>query len=222
VIPATGGQIAFKDGFLFDDANTLYALSSDLSGAVVLPSSTKRVANCAFSTPNAKITSLKFPGSVSLDLTPGVGAYNLSGLTSFDIDSTSSKYHTGANGILLYTTSVGSASLLIPMGISGISLANPLIFEDTAPHLYLDPLYKHTSIPAITLPATCVNFSANFALKDGLSQITLLNSEKVVGVAKSTLQNLSSTIAIKVPSSLLSQYQADSVWSTVASSLSAI
>jgi hypothetical protein len=221
VIPANSGAMTFDNGFLLDSSNYLYGLDASLSGNVTLPSTTAMVASCAFAKANTTITSIRIPANVKIGLEAGVASYNLTSLASF-VALEGSSYINGAHGTLLWSSSAGKATILIPPALEGFSLTNPFVFEDTVGVGRLDSLYKHTAIPAISLPSTVTSLTSNVSLKDVLQRITLTNSEKVVTVAASTLANFSSTIEIKVPASLLSSYQEADGWKTIAANISAI
>ena len=179
------------------------------------------VVGCAFAKPNTTITSIRLPASAKIGIEAGIASYNLTSLASF-VALEGSPYINGAHGALLWSSSVGKATILIPPALEGFSLTNPFVFEDTTVVGRLDSLYKHTAIPAISLPSTVTSLTSNVSLKDVLQRITLTNSEKVVTVAASTLANFASTIEIKVPASLVNSYQEADGWKTIAANISAI
>ena len=107
------------------------------------------VVGCAFAKPNTTITSIRLPASAKIGIEAGIASYNLTSLASF-VALEGSPYINGAHGTLLWSSSVGKATILIPPALEGFSLTNPFVFEDTTVVGRLDSLYKHTAIPAIS------------------------------------------------------------------------
>jgi|LAHS01.1.fsa_nt_gb hypothetical protein len=222
VIPAEGGTLNYRDGYLVDNESAdLLAISSSLGSTITLPTSMKALLPCAFAQTNVTITGLHLPANVTSVGESGITAFNFPNLAKFVVDegSTTLEDDASGNGVVRSLTGAGTATVLVPPALK----ADPLVFNDTAPYVHLNCLYKHSGVTSISLPATTLGFSTFMDLKASLTTITLLHTgEKPVSVSASTLANLSSSIAIKVPSEMLSLYKADTIWATIANNITAI
>jgi len=222
VIPADGGALAYQDGFLVDnESHDLFAISSSLGGTITLPRSMKALLRCAFAQTNVTITGLHLPANVTSVGESGITSFNFPNLAKFVVDEGSLTLENDAsgNGVVRSLAGAGTSTVLVPPALN----ADPLVFNDTAPDVRLDCLYKHNGVKSISLPATTIGFSSFMDLKASLTKITLLHTgAKPVSVSADTLANLSSSIAIKVPSEMLSLYKADAIWATIADNITAI
>jgi hypothetical protein len=220
VIPSDGGALRIQDGYLVDnESHDLFAISSSLSGTITLPSTMNALLPCAFAQTNVTISAIHLPANVTSVGESGITVSNFPNLARFVVDEGSSTLTSTDQGIVLSTASGYTSTVLIPTTL----VADPLVYSDTAPLIPLNSLYKHSGVKSITLPKTATGFSSFMDLKANLEQITLLREgDKPVSVAATTLANLSSSIRIKVPSSMLSLYKADTVWSSIADNISAI
>lgn len=223
VKPVTGGALNYQEGFLVDSVTKrLLGVSSTLSGDVTLPSSATSLAPFAFAAPNSAITSLTFPKGYKGLSYFGIDAYNLSGLLAFKTATDDAYYSADETGVLYMTPKEGYRVLAaVPAALSR-SVANPLVLTNAGNRsLSLDAFYKHTLIEAVQASASTPSLEATFDVST-IKELILPNPNAVVTVTSAALKCLGATMAFKVPSALLSSYQADKVWSTVKTQISAI
>jgi len=220
VIPVEDGALRIQDGYLVDnESHDLFAISSSLSGTITLPRTMKALLPCAFAQTNVTIGAIHLPNNVTSVGESGITVSNFPNLARFVVDEGSPTLISTDQGVVLSTKSGYTSTVLIPTTLA----ADPLLYQDTAPIISLNSLYHHGGVKSITLPKTATGFSSLMDLKANLEQITLLyEGAKPVSVAATTLDNLSSSIRIKVPSSMLSLYRGDTIWSSIADNISAI
>lgn len=224
VLPNANGHLHYDSGGFFSLSNVLWGLSPNLSGAVSLPSSCTSFAKCAFAGERALITALTIPASYPAPNFTKL-SYHFPNNEKFILSSTSPYYST-PEGFIYWANDSEVSCRGIPAG--KVCTNQTLSFSAGLKRFTFDNLYgiSNPTMKNLLFPDSLTSFGCNTNLSAfSTCPVTTLTfqSAAVVTTGSIDLSYLPSTItSIKVPSSLLASYQADSYWKKVADKISAI
>src|SRR5574344_648388 len=199
-----------SEGFLLLDS-VLWGINPQKSGALVLPSQASSFKPNAFATPLEGVTSLEIPASYT-DLDFSKLSKNLPHNQAF-IASAPAPGNSIKDGAIRYTSGRDTFIRGIPLGRYDNAASMRLPEGITR---FLLPTIDGFTLSAakdLILPTTLTSFSAAEALTSSVLETLELTSPNLVDANAFSISNLPSSLkTIKVPSSLLSSYQADSAW----------
>lgn len=213
----TSSKIDYQGDFLYL-SSALAGIRPTLQGTLTLPDAVDHFWGNAFAAPLPSVTAVELNEKYTdMDFTSL--SKNLPANQAFILDTASHGYFV-QNAFLYYNDGTDISCRGIPEGKaqSGTSLTLPSGL--TRFHLSnLDGFVAPGSAHVI-FPNTLTSFSAPAAIDNTTLTSLEFTSSSLVRTNALSIKNLPSTLAsIKVPSSLLSTYQSDSVWGKVASLL---
>jgi|LAHS01.1.fsa_nt_gb hypothetical protein len=197
-------------GFLSWDKE-LWGISSSIHGALVLPQGDTSFSPNAFALPLEGVTSVEIP-DLYQDLDFSAISKSLPFNKGFSCDNPPKGYSI-SGGFILYSDGTDSYVRGIPLGL--FQDQSVLSFPEGITRFVLNILDGITLTAAqdVVLPKSLTSFSVSESLSSSVLETLELTSAKVVHTNILSIKNLPASLkTIRVPSSLLSLYQADSAW----------